>query len=193
MADDVDSLLRLISRTQRLENFPRTGWLAAGIKQPESVAAHSWEVAIVALWLAERTDEPIDRGKLLTTALLHDVGEAMLTDLPKPVKMLLGDDEVARAESEAAATVLESAPDAWQEAVEAYKERSTPEARLVKAADQIQMLAKALQYDRQQRGDVARFFEGRQPADCDVEAARPVLKRLHELWESGEWFAADFD
>ena len=35
----------------RLKQIPRTGWVRSGIKAPESVAAHSWGMAVLAMEL----------------------------------------------------------------------------------------------------------------------------------------------
>lgn len=192
-SDDIESLLRLLSRTDRLERFPRTGWLASGVQQPESVAAHSWEVTVVALWLADHVEAEVDTERVLRIALLHDIGEAMLTDLPRPVKRLVGAGVVEEAEAEAADEILGDGGNRWPEAVEAYREQSTDEARLVKAADRIQMMAKALSYDAQDRGDVSRFWESRESFDDrGFPLVGEIFEALRERWEAGEWYDQDF-
>lgn len=55
-----------------------------GVSHPESVAEHTFCVAFLAMILAESIEEEVDRGRLLTIALLHDLGEAFTTDLPEP-------------------------------------------------------------------------------------------------------------
>jgi putative hydrolase of HD superfamily len=189
-----DKLLRLVARTERLEGFPRTGWMVCGVQGPESVAAHAWETTIIAMWLADHIDEPVDAEKVLRTALLHDVGEAMLTDLPWPVKEFIGAEAIAEGEARAVDAVLADAPASWREAVATYERADALEARIVKAADRIQMLAKSLQYRSQQRGDVRRFWEGeRNFDDFGIPLVRAVLDRLRQHWDDDDWYAAHFD
>lgn len=182
--------LRFIRRVQRLEALPRTGWLVSGVVAPESVAAHSYEVALIAMWIADEVGEA-DVERVLRIALLHDVGEALTTDIPTPVKRLIGVEVVHDAERRAAATVLEGRP-SWVQHVEEYEARLSLEARIVKAADVIQMLARALTYDRARRGDVERFFR---PArdDYGIPFVRVVLDELYAIYREQRWALSDFD
>ena len=173
--DRADELLRFLNRAGRLESLPRTGWL-------------------VAVWLADRVDRAVDAERVMRIALLHDIGEALLTDLPRPVKQLVGAEAVAEAESQAARTILESLGDDWVDAAEAYRRQESPEALLVKAADRIQMLAKSLTYESQRRGDVDQFWE--QPPDAGSEEfplVERIYERLRQRWQSREWYANELD
>lgn len=183
---DPDALLRLLSRADRLEALPRTGWIVCGVQNPESIAAHSYGVALTALWIAEHLDQPIDLALVMRIALVHDLGEAILTDLPWPVKHHVGSGPVADAESRAARLVLSDAPDSWIGAHRDYESRSCLEARVVKAADRIQMLHKALTYDRQRRGDTSRFFEDpSRDDDLGLPIVAQVYARLRQHFIEG--------
>lgn len=192
MNDASATILRFISRLQRLEALPRTGWVVSGVPRPESVAAHCYEVALIALWIGESIPDRVDVERLLRIALLHDIGEALTSDIPRPVKDLLGRESFARAEAAAASVVLGDAPARWETAVEEYQAAESLEARIVKGADRIQMLARALAYEAQGVGDLRRFWEHDHP-DYGIEFVRHVLAHLQAMHASGEWYAADFD
>src|SRR5690606_27989554 len=130
-------------RLQRLEALPRTGWIPSGVPRPESIAAHIYEVTLIALWLGDSMDEPVNTERVLRIALLHDVGEALTTDIPRPVKELLGRPRADETERDAANVILKGAPPPFAGLVEEYQAGASLEARLVKAADRIQMLARA--------------------------------------------------
>lgn len=192
--DPISALLRLINRAERLEALPRTGWLVCGVTQPESIAAHSYMVSIIALWIADHLDQPVDVASMLRIALLHDMGESMLTDLPAPVKRFVGADALQAAEERAAQIVLEDGGPAWQAAHAAYERRDTLEARIVKAADRIQLLAKALQYESQHRGDTRRFWQvDKNFEDEGLPLVRQILDCLRDMHARADWPVASFD
>lgn len=190
--NDVDALLRFVSRIQRLEALPRTGWVVSGVSRPESIAAHSYEVTLVALWIAESIPEEVDADQVLRIALLHDVGEALTTDLPSPVKDLIGRQAVHDAEARATGVVLGDAPSDWSQYATSYREEQTLEVRVVKAADRIQMLARALAYEASGEGDLRRFWE-KEYDDYGIPFVRRLLDALLKRHWVGEWFAPDFD
>ena len=69
----------------KLSSTPRTGWIRSGVKDAETISEHIFEVAIYSLILAKITGygEP---GKTVVLALLHDLPEAVVGDIPKPDK-----------------------------------------------------------------------------------------------------------
>ena len=98
---EAEELVAFIAEAERLEALPRTGWLVSGVNKPESIASHQYGVALIALWIADRVDRSIDVAKVMRIALLHDISEARLTDLPKPVKDFIGSSAVKEAEQRA--------------------------------------------------------------------------------------------
>lgn len=192
--DPALALLRLVSRVQRLEALPRTGWIVSGVPAPESIAAHIYMVTVIALWLADHIDEDVDAELVMRMALLHDLGEAMLTDLPSPVKRFMGKEVVAQAEARAADIILQDSAPSWGPHFHAYEDRSTLEARIVKAADRIQMLSMAAQYQAQGRGDTSRFW-GYAPNfdDFGIPLVADIFTHLRRFHQDASWFPSDFD
>ena len=63
-----------------LKDLKRTGWLMRKVSNPESVADHSFRTAVMALILAPRLK--LNTEKCLKMAVLHDLAEARIGDIP---------------------------------------------------------------------------------------------------------------
>lgn len=171
-------LLTLYSRLATLKLLPRTGWLQRGVANPETIAEHTFGVATLALLVGDLTPE-IDRGKLLALALLHDLAEALLGDLPASARRLFGADAKHAAERRAAEELFADLPNRaeylalWDE----YAGAASREARLIKGLDRIEMLAQALAYERAGSRALDEFWAG---AEAGWPDEFPILKRLAE-------------
>jgi hypothetical protein len=86
---DVEKTLQLLFHANRLKAIPPVGWQMRGVFHPESVAEHTFGVAFLAMILADSIEEEVNRERLLAIALLHDLGEAFITDLPEPALRFL--------------------------------------------------------------------------------------------------------
>jgi len=154
-----------------LKSLPRAGWLFAGVAQPESLADHTCLVAIYTLFLAEAVnadpaaeglEHPLDVERVLSMALLHDLAESVLTDLPKRSAAALGADTKHAAEERILVDLLADLPGGahsvalWQE----YETVSTPEARLVKDVDKLEMVVQAIRYSERGHTNLGEFCTG---------------------------------
>lgn len=143
----------LLLEALRLKALPRAGWLRVGVEAPESVAAHSWGIAWLALLLCP---EELDQQRVLTIAMVHDLPEIRAGDITPH-------DGVSRAEKQArelaaARALLGDEPRllaAWQE----YEDNQTPEARFVHALDKLDMALQAVRYAADQGADTDEFIE----------------------------------
>lgn len=153
-------ILDLALEIDRLEALPRMGWLMRGVRQPESVAAHAYGVACWAMLLADRLGG-VETLKVLRMALLHELGEIKLTDIPKVGEQYLPAGAKEEAERRIAAELLAPLAD-WGEEYAAlfaeYQAGQSPEARLVRAADKLQMMAKALRYEQSGYREIEEFW-----------------------------------
>ncbi|MBU0468456.1 MAG: HD domain-containing protein, partial [Candidatus Omnitrophica bacterium] len=75
------SAINLFAEAGLLKKIKRSGWWVAGIKDPESVADHSFRCAIIAYYMAHL--ENVDPYKTLTMALFNDIHESRINDLHK--------------------------------------------------------------------------------------------------------------
>ncbi len=152
---EVEQLIALLSYGAQLKQTIRTGWMQRGVPQPESVAAHTFGVVYIALTLAPLLTEPIDLGELLALATLHDLPEALTSDLPSPVEQFFPADAPVglkhAIERAALQRITNNAPAAgqWRAWWESLHAQATPEARLVHDADKIDLYLQAWLYEEQ--------------------------------------------
>ncbi|NTU79893.1 MAG: HD domain-containing protein [Chloroflexales bacterium] len=182
------TLAALQRRIQTLKLLPRTGWLQRGLQNVESIADHSFGVAALALVVGDLYPE-LDRGKLLAMALVHDLAEALIGDLPASASRLFGKGAKHDAERKAMLELLGDLPQAdsylglWEE----YSQAATPEARLIKALDRLEMLAQALAYERAGARGLDEFWEERNGWGEEFPVVRALADTLfaeHEALDS---------
>ncbi|MFC4591619.1 HD domain-containing protein [Sphaerisporangium corydalis] len=139
-----------------LTKLPRIGWVLAGVANPESVSDHCFETAIIAYILAQQIDEPVELGKVLTMALFHEVGEVRLTDLPRRSSPYVREFK-RKAEREAAVDILGDLAGEVLPLLDELHELKTLEARLVEAAEELQIIAAAMYYAKENQGDISEY------------------------------------
>lgn len=65
-----------------LKHLRRTGWVVRGVPMAETVADHSWRMALMALQTEkELLKMGVDTNKVIEMCLLHDVGESVIGDI----------------------------------------------------------------------------------------------------------------
>lgn len=130
-----------------LKRAARTGWWVAGIKDPESIAEHSFRTALVGTVLAAM--EGVDPARTALMCLLHDTQETRIGDIPHNGRPYV---RVAANEAVTADQVADCPPEVSQviqDAVAEYESGQTPEAMVARDADKLECLVQALEYQRQ--------------------------------------------
>ena len=129
--------LAFLARLEKLKCNTRHSWTSSG--RHESVAEHSWRLAMLALLLRDALPE-VDMDKVLRMCLIHDVGEAVTGDIPSFQKT----DSNEETERQAIAELLSPLPDGLRgELTALFTEMdalATPEARVYKALDKLEVV-----------------------------------------------------
>ena len=73
------TLLDLLHTAGRLKDTTRHCYTPDG--RHESVAEHSWRLALMAFWLKDEFPE-LDINRVIQMCLIHDLGEAFTGDIP---------------------------------------------------------------------------------------------------------------
>lgn len=146
-------MLDIFMYASRMKNLPRTGWLFTGVKNVESLADHSYNVSFITLILAEylKNEKSIEINveKALKLAIIHDLAESIITDIPTPFIKYFGEKEKYEAEKKALEEILIDLPNKeefialWEE----FENRSSIEGILVRGADKIDMLLELDKYE----------------------------------------------
>lgn len=179
-----DEILTILLHGNQLKRTARTGWTQRGIPNAENVATHSYGVAFAALLLLQVVEAPLDRGKVLAMALLHDLPEALTTDIPTPAWRYLPPGIKTEVERSAIEEILGTAAGTAELLVlwEELQDNETAEARLVHDADRIDLYLQALVYEEQTANSHLQEFWA-VPHRFHFAEAQVIYDTLRDKWE----------
>ena len=146
VAEQVKTLWKALQAVPALKKVLRSGWLRVGLSHPESVAAHSWGVAVLALSLCPPN---LDRTKVIEIALVHDWAEAYVGDLT-PYDQVSPQEKASR-ENASFKQISMPLPNGtlMHERFQEYQANTTKEAQFVHALDKLDMALQAAAYNKQ--------------------------------------------
>ena len=132
-----ETMLAILHQAGRLKENTRHCWIDADRK--ESVADHSWRIALMAMLLSgEEEFRDVDMDRVIRMCLIHDLGECFTGDIPSFLKSG-GDEERERSTLE---TWVASLPAPYSAELKTlYAEMNaleTDEAKLYKALDKLE-------------------------------------------------------
>ena len=127
--------LEILHVAERLKDTPRH--CTTSKRRRESVAEHSWRIALMA-YLLRGTFPEIDTDKVASMCLIHDLGECFTGDIPTFLKTRADE----RTEDTLLSDWVRSLPQPVRSDMQAlYREmeaQQTPEAKLYKALDKLE-------------------------------------------------------
>jgi putative hydrolase of HD superfamily len=174
----VSPMLSTLLELQRLKRLDRTGWTLRGLPNgTESVAAHSFGVCVTAMILADEMNAQgldLDIERVLRMALLHDWAETRVGDMPRTATNYFGAEVRKNAKTEAFSDIVAgtaAARSLYEALYHDYEERDGVEARLVKAADVIDLLIQAYALERAGAKGLDEFWEVARDADFQLPGA----------------------
>ncbi len=131
--------LAFVRRANAMKDVLRSGYTGEGAR--ESVAEHTWRVALMAVAFADLFDG-IDMVELLTMILIHDLGEIREGDVPA-TQQTTDDGRAARERADFAdlvASLPHALRDRLQAAFDDYREPASREAVLAKGFDKLETI-----------------------------------------------------
>jgi putative hydrolase of HD superfamily len=165
----------------RLKRLKRAGWVRVGVPEPESVADHSYRLALLALLLGPRLGLNVE--ELVRLALLHDLAEARVGDLT-PADGIPPDEKQSR-ETAAFGEIVEAVPEGpelratWRE----YEQGAGREARAVRQLDKLEMALQALEYEQAIGRDPEKFRK-ESTAGASLDGQGSAESWADEFWDS---------
>jgi putative hydrolases of HD superfamily len=153
-----ESVIALFENIHPLDQVQRAGYVLRGIASPESVSAHSHFVSLLTLLFVEQYPESFDREKALAMAIVHDLPEAILMDIPMPASVKFLKTSKKDAEKNIFDYLFHGALGNHRKIFEEFMEQKSPEARLVAGLDKAQMMIKILCYQQEGRGRLSEFW-----------------------------------
>ena len=160
------TLLDLLLELEVLDRLPRSGYLLRGVAEAESVAEHSFHLALM-VWLLAGREPGLDRRRAVEMALLHDLAELRIGDLPRTSSGYLARDAKHAAERAAFADIFAPAGSEPEAIYAEYEIGASPEARFVRACDKLQLMVKVTVYQGWGAGGLAEFW--RNPSNFPAE------------------------
>ena len=167
-------IIEVFYEFNHLKALYRQGWLHHGVPKEhcETVAEHSMGVALLALFLADECFPELDKGRLILMGLLHDFGEIYAGDIV-PGKISL--EEKHALERKSVERVFLRLPKGrdylaiWEE----FVAQATPEARLMKEIDRLEMGLQASIYEQEGFDNLSAFFNS-----TDKALSTPELRKI---------------
>jgi putative hydrolase of HD superfamily len=156
-SEELDEAVKLAHEWGHLKRLPRTGWLHAGIKYPESVAEHSLRTAMLAWMIAGL--EGANPERAATLALFHDSQESRTTDLDHVGRNYLHASSNEQITADQTAALPRPLAALLRSLVAEYEGRSSLEADCARDADKLEMLLQALDYRQQGYSNAEPFIQ----------------------------------
>jgi len=177
---DCRKIVEFSRHVQKLKATKRSGWLRHGIKDPESIAAHTYGAAMLA-WILSH-GKPVDMEKVLKMSLIHDLAEALAGDLTPYDKEYKRKRQI---EEDKLRDVVAGLPAEMQKEIiglaEELSASKTPASKIVETADKLDMLLTAAEYEKS-GADLREFF--RISTSNFTESGMMLLKYLKSLGNS---------
>ena len=161
--------LKYIFRKTKLINSDR----------PENDAEHSWHLAVMAIVLAEHSNEPVDLAKVMKMVLIHDIveidsGDVFAYDTVKSHDNF--DEELKAAKRIFGILPNEQAEEFINIWIE-FEEMKTPESKFARALDRLEPLLQ----NASNNGGTWREFDVK--FDKVIEKKKAIKDGSEELWK----------
>lgn len=134
---NIKTYLDLLHTAESLKDTTRHCMTSGG--RHESVAEHSWRLALMAFWIGDEFPE-LDMNKVIKMCLIHDLGEAFTGDIPVFLKTAADEEKEDALLKNWVGAMPEPLRSEMQALFAEMDARETKEAKLYKALDGLEAL-----------------------------------------------------
>ncbi|MDV5147170.1 HD domain-containing protein [Streptomyces sp. SBC-4] len=176
MADDLSAVAHFLYEAGTLKNTRRTGWWMAGVRDPESVAEHSWRTSLIASVIAKL--EGADPARAALLAVWHDTQEARTGDVNHLGKKYAGSADPRQVTADQTAGMPDVLASAVREVVAEYEDKESTEAICARDADKLECMLQGLEYKAQGYQGAQRWIDnsrGRLTTEAGQRLAEELL------------------
>ena len=168
-----------------LKKIKRSGWWVAGIKDPESVAEHSFRTAVIGYYLAHL--EGVDPYQVITMALFNDIHESRINDLHKmghyyidfkDAEKRVFRDQILHLDKRVSRELSTFRSE--------YDQQKTKESVVARDADILECLIQAKEYYDRGFTKAKRFFKTA-PSKLKTPSAKRMWQSIRS-WDSSQWW-----
>ena len=140
--DQMLRMIKFLNVAEKLKCELRHSWLSSG--RQESVAEHTWRMSLMVILFAPYLSKPVDLEKCLKIAILHDLAEAKVGDIPVFETQNLKAKQRKQALEQSAmvelcASLQDKLGDELFSLWEEYEEKDSFEAQFVNALDKLEV------------------------------------------------------
>ncbi|MFI0812899.1 HD family hydrolase [Streptomyces echinatus] len=155
---ELTAVARFLFEAGTLKNTKRSGWWMAGVKDPETVADHSWRTALIATIIAQL--EGADPARAAFLAVWHDSQETRTGDVNHlGKKYAQGEADPRAITADQVAGMPEGLADAIRALVGEYEAKESPEAICARDADKLECMIQGIEYRDQGYVNAQRWID----------------------------------
>ncbi len=172
-------ILDFLNIAANLKTIPRQGWIdKLAIKNPESVADHTYSMAIIGMILSD--SQEYNTQKILKMILLHDLAESITGDFTPKQK---SKDEKLILENKTMENIMSHLPENLQKQYlviwDEYQKNDSKEANFVHQIDKLEMALQAKIYSEEKYSvqELSPFFDSAKKGITDSN----ILKLFNQL------------
>ncbi len=182
--DSTENIIKFFFEAGSLKRIKRSGWWLEGIKDPETVAEHTYRTAIIGYVLAKM--EKTDVDKVVKMCLFHDMPECRINDVPRSAIKYLNKDPIEKeVVKDQAAMLPQEIGNDFASIFNEMDEMKTKEAIVAKDADRLELLVQAKEYV-DLGYDGCRYWLEKNSMNLQTESAKKLFRQLQHI-SFNEW------